>query len=483
MKKLLTLTPLLIIFMIPGFSQLRNYKLSDYHPPQYELLKIDLKTNIEGSNFANNYKYESDSKVKNRENTFRGMLIADSYYEYYSPLRQDMIGSLIRADFNFTNEEKGSNDYEESALNRMLDVYGDHLRYFTSNKFWGLSYRLSTNYSEYTRTDNNPVGNLNGNKAKTENDYFRIYFSLPLSVGKGRVEDVSNAVRAMFMIHQLQKAGYISGDITDEKITNLADKLVKLENTRFFDSRIKRMDDFVAVDSLLREEGLVTSRKASYFAELSDQWMYTLPRVNSGKKLYTSFEPAIRYRNVHTEFDDESLHVKNNPATLLFHQTVTYEYYKPVNMNLSWGYIVYGGAGIYAGNNKKEKDDSYVIPDIFLRTVGKVKYIPSTRSKFEAEANVKYTHFFDFIEGGDNNNKGYLITSGISFNGYYYLSPRIRIQGTTNLAYNFTKSDLDFKFTHYPDEPIYNPNNSEYNWYRDNKFNFNFNLGVVYKFK
>ena len=95
-------------------------------------------------------------------------------------------------------------------------------------------------------------------------------FAPKLGLGFGRIEDVTDARQAIYMLEALHKNGVLSRQLSNEEVVALAQKISSEKNKRFFDSRLHKIDEISAVDSFFVASKALSKNDASYFTALYD---------------------------------------------------------------------------------------------------------------------------------------------------------------------------------------------------------------------
>ena len=489
MKKLNLLLLSLIIFAINGYCQLENYSLSGYKPPEYKFHSLNVQFDINGNSSFRNVSTETIDGDDLSVNSFGNIIDVDYQFYYNSDKYQTSFYASFATDYHYNKSNNGDKYSKGFRFDRDLDISGTHRNYFTSNKFYGVSYLLSSSLDN-SRARDNQTTNIGSEVVGKDDESlsFRIKAELPISFGLGRIDDVRYAKQALFMLKEMQKQGYVKADLSDEEITKMADKIALLRNKRFFDSRLNQIYQIEQLDSFLKGNDLASTNKASYFATLYDQWQYgPNSTINNGKRLTFSLVPGLYYQSVRAE----SFGVKETklelPLEYWLKGKVDYINSKPINLYWHREYGVTGSVGLYSRTKTDYFDDKYLIAGTSANCYYNVSYTPNTRTYFSAGPSVSYLQQFDFTENEKslNNNKGYQIRSSLSGNANYYLSPKLIISGNMTVNYNYTKEDQYLNlYSLTNDRPYYTPSNYNdmYNWEKQNEFYINYSVKLTYKF-
>lgn len=294
---------------------------------------------------------------------------------------------------------------------------------------------------------------------KMKNNIDRYQFQLPLFYGYGRIERVEDARQMVFLLQDLQKNGRLKKVPTGEDIIALSETASIIKNKRFFDSRIRKIEELKAMDAKLKELGLITDDDITYYTSLNDMWNYGDQFVRlSGYRFYVGAVPdylnikTYTFSEFHSESNNTSQEVTidqtqtNAVNRILF--TVGFEYQKPVKQK--WQYWL--DAGVQAGPSKiNNKLNDVVWNDTTIETSLKMTdfittvetgfgLFPNTRTYLALSASGYYNYdkgkYYVNETGQDSKNNYY--EASLNLTGYYYISPKLRL----NVRYNYMFSHL-----------------------------------------
>ncbi len=170
-----------------------------------------------------------------------------SQVSYFNSGSKHEIQKQNSASFDYSNNNRIYNGLNFTEINISLGAGQNYYKYF--NNEYSFSYRNST--------QNNSMGNYN----------------LSLGKGKGRLEYVTDAVTAMFLLNDLKKKAGI-GTYSNEQIEQIARGITTIRNTRFIDYRYRLIDQLTLLDSTLKLNGITPNNMIRYFTTLNDNWLY-----------------------------------------------------------------------------------------------------------------------------------------------------------------------------------------------------------------
>jgi hypothetical protein len=117
--------------------------------------------------------------------------------------------------------------------------------------------------------------NTNTNE-KEESDNISVDNELSLGFGIGRIENVSDARLALYILDDLNKFNRLSKIPTQEEVFEFADFLTKEFNKRIIDDRIKQIEQSMAIDSFLISKGWVSKNDGLFFGLVKDNCMNSI---------------------------------------------------------------------------------------------------------------------------------------------------------------------------------------------------------------
>lgn len=131
---------------------------------------------------------------------------------------------------------------------------------------------------------NSEIGANKGQQANMglsgENKNNETFYSVSLNpyagVGQGRLEFVSNAQMALFILEDLKEAGKIKGTVSKELTYKFTDLITQLYNTRVFDFRKRRNYEVAKIDSFLRQNKIISSTDVNTYNIIADNWNYAI---------------------------------------------------------------------------------------------------------------------------------------------------------------------------------------------------------------
>ncbi len=262
------------------------------------------------------------------------------------------------------------------------------------------------------------------------NKWLDLSLSPAFLIGKGRIEDVSDAWHTIRILKEFSRINVLEKNPTHEDIVEIAKTLSRTRYNRIFDSRIKIKERIKAIDKKIKERKLARNRDVDYFTSLYDMFLYGIYfKRYSGSYFSGGLRPLISYNKSVGTQDISSF---SYGAGLL----LKYEYRKPLNQ--FWQFDFFAGISSFYqkfyNNYEGNKNRSSIIitsPEINAS----IAYYPSSRSRFKSSLNLSYYNIA-WLNKDENtvSNNNFLVAFLNSFS--YYVSPRARIDFNFDIYYN-----------------------------------------------
>jgi hypothetical protein len=451
-----------------GLGQYNNFNLSDYKLPDLKRKTLDTYFNLSGNNgtikFNTNY-YGDNSHQKTNSNTLNGDIRLNYSSFINSPTLQRE--SNLSTQFSILNEHKKTSstllnsgygyggydytNYDNEAVQKSLHYY-PAIRYSLINRnYYKPNYFHETNvvvnYSFYRLKSTRKDQSENYTDTHTTNN-FAAY--LPLKIGIGRIEPIQDARHALYILEELKKANRLSADLSNEEIIQLASHISQLKNERFFDTRVRQMQEIESIDSFMVANNYIAQQDARYFTTLTDIWMYgNQPQRNSGTRISAALYPGYSFANQKgiSEGDFEG-ELKQSANAFYIHGG--FEFLREKPMNLYWQNTI--SLNAYAGTIRGNYQTSFGVDELtinmpnllfsFAQTIG---YYPNTRTDFQFSYSARYLQMIDNNKNDESilgmEGKGVAAGAHLSIN--YYVTPRLRINAVTALRYMWQDNYLN----------------------------------------
>jgi len=430
MKKVTTLIAFMFVFIQLSFPQLnsiKDYPLKDYIAPDIKYRLLDLGTGI--------YSNGVQRTTENNPYSFSSNIDLD-YYQYINTSAFQG-ASNIQLDSRYHFNKLVKNDTVKISNNYMrIDLIygGQNLFYFSDKKFIGVS--------GFANFQSQPLDNQSGENGFSD-QYYHINLTPYLSIGKGRIQPVQSARKAIDILHALQKCQRL-GIFPD---TFMIDSLARVANRivykRFYDNRFKEIYQLEQLDHAIQDMGLVDTADIVYFAHLNDIWNYAYDfNRGSGVRYEGGLIPLFNYTYGTTEIQQDGEDNSSQKTILDYglYGFFSFNRMKPINYAWQSNLMIDLTLGINRreGSTKtnSEEDEIYEYDYTNLKSVLNASwqfgYFPNTRTfmGLTPYAAVSFTSDTDF------SNDTFGFNAGILLSAYYYVSPRLRLSFSGRFYYN-----------------------------------------------
>ena len=391
------------------YPELDTFNLKNYILPVLKYDRLDFSFFL-NSNNDSNFRYTKD----NNEFEINSGIYLSNYSYRNSP----------RLQFRGNNSLYLSGGYE-----KRYDLHSDELQKnkgVESELDIDNSFRFYNNSKRFFEFDFK--SNLNIKDGKYRRFYINDYnkgtaFSVNLGfyIGYGRIEDVTDAWRAIRMLKDFKRIGKLTKLPNGEDVTTLANALAKSRNFRIFDNRVKRTEQLKAIDEVIFDRNLVNNNDIAYFASLYDLfslYQYYEPRRSTGNIVSIGLIPYYNVFNSKGEINRDfsgyglSFELKN-------------EYYKPINMfyQFDFGYSLVATYSNSINTLNTISPDKYIL--VNPRIFADFSYFPSTRTVLTSKFSIGYTK--DFKLDSEVKSNTFILNSAWRNRLTYYLSPRSKM--------------------------------------------------------
>jgi len=417
-------------------AQDKNFDLSKYKFPDYKRHELELNFNSDG--YGRKNKTESPEYLNNGVNSnyvssfYNAHSSAKLNYNYYflNRKRIDYLHSSFSGNYSYSSSSNTSNKLKDYSQSFDLSLNGSRTFYLNDNKLFleGMS-----DLSLYQDNSKNKVDNQVQAKYLSSN----LNLSVGVGVGKGRMEMVSDLWQAHYILEKLKKEKLLSKELTTENVYEFAYLASSLKNKRFFDARIRKIAELQSLDSLLRNQRLIVNSDIRYFTRLNDYWSYgNFPDRKSGRvlKFWISPEYARMYNK--TSSNNSLISYKTSLySNLSFNCSRQLNLYweRRVNVLLSYESVIDISGSFY---------NSYLKNNFNPNVNFGLGYFPDSRTSISGYLGYNGQNLF-VSNAATVLPKTWINSIYFDLSGYYYLSPRLQINGSFRLSY----SDKGYKST------------------------------------
>jgi hypothetical protein len=474
MKKIMPFIVFLCCFGTVLHAQLDTFNLSRYKLPDIKFRQLDLRYNLSGNN--------SLSKNKSTFNSSKFSTIAatnDLNIAYRSYRNSEHLQNEQEFTIGFGSEFKNNKDedeitYKYSNVNPVLQFNSDNRFYNQHQFFFETDFHIYGS-GNWEKTDDKVYYSL------TKSDNISADIEVPLLIGHGRIEQIQDARLAIYILEELQKAGRISRVPGGEELMEFSRLISTMKNERYFDYRIKKMEEIEKVDSFLQAKGIITLADARYFTIVNDNWDYAQgPIRESGKRLSGGLIPSYSYyySNLNTTYSnpDDTSGQKNKIRVIGIGMQGQYKIEKPVNLHWQRSFLVklsYGYFRNMYSTQIVEESENKSNSDLLVMEAGinyGMGFYPNSRTDISGQVSLDFQHS-NRLESEDRPNaksNGNILTPDFSLVLHYYISPQVRLNINYHINYNYNKDNLRI--------------DEDYMYFKTNSLYQNFNVGLVYSF-
>jgi hypothetical protein len=451
MKKAILPLIICLMFSLPLLGQLSGFNLSEYKLADYKRHELDFRYGAENSLGDNSSFYGYHSRYIRLSQNLGGNYGFSKYTRNYS----SWFYGGISSGYNFYKDE-GDSTFRKYNTYSVSPYFSTHHTFYSDKEYFvqvSMSGQIRHwNSKSIRRQARNGIWSQNTTDISGNTS---VYIRPSIGAGKGRVENVTDAMHAVHVLQYLKNSNRLTREPSGEEILALAKRITGLKNERVLDSRLHLIRELKELDSLLRSVDLLANSDMEYFTALNDMWKFggLQPRY-SGIRAGIYYKPdyTLEKYNFNTDFPDQTIDVENKNRV----------FDNKIEMGLEWAkphghkYQSSLNASIHTNfftkkyNNDKETDKR------LGSTIGySLYYYPSTRTSIGfsnwLSANKSWaTIQKEGLDEADRENWSVATSTTIDVN--YYFSPQLRLNGFLYLnAYYKEKEFVDI----YPRKGIY----------------------------
>ena len=412
---------LFLIVAVKLQAQYKNYNLNSYTNPDYQRKSLDIKFNSSGQFYSN---------PTTSNNNFNGTLGFSFNKTKLSRKVQETLNvgittNISQIRFDSIDNQK-SREYNVGLLfDQKAHYYIDSERFIEISPRINASYRFSKNKKASTEYYNQ------------KNNLFKTELEIDFGIGKGRIENVTDARQAVYILQALHDKKLLKKVLDSGEINELAHQISIIKNKRHFDAREKTIDELTFINNyLISQHYIDTVNTADYFFTLNDFWQNgDLEPRNAGHRFKFGLAPTYIFMQNNTSYQ-ENYHTRSNDVDTKWGGTLYLDYTNEKPLNLKWQrtYNVGMRDGLYR-----------------WRTVGVNQFVTylygefgmgcfvDTRTYIKGQINQNF--FWNHTPLGDKTERENTLTSNtaIAIKGYYFISAQLKIFGEYGLSYNLMR--------------------------------------------
>ncbi len=403
------------------YGQYDSYKLSNYKNPDYKRKSLDIGINSSGD-FSKN--------TSENNNAMDGNLSFSFNQIRNSRKVQDKTNISLSTDASMNRKSNGV-DKKYRNFGTAISLNQKAHYYVVDEKFIEIS----------------PLGNIGYNYDKNRDsstyyiDQYHKKFSgdisVDLGIGQGRIENVTDARQAVYILTELQKKGYLKRQLDQEEIDNFAHQISLIKNKRQYDAREKLIDEITYINKYLVEHGYVDEdNTAEYFLTLNDNWQYgDKDERFSGSRFKFGITPSFNFYDKNLSYKD-NYYPKDKTVDTRWGGGLYVDFTNEKPLNLKWqrSFNIGARSELYRW---KTHECNELLTEIYI-TFAMGCYV-STRTYFEG--NIAQNLYWNKTPRTNKLDKENTLSSKtkMSLKWYYYISAQVRLYGEYNLSYNFNR--------------------------------------------
>ncbi|HAQ20481.1 MAG TPA: hypothetical protein DCR40_14815 [Prolixibacteraceae bacterium] len=434
-----------ITIVLTSQAQDKNFDLSKYKFPDYKSHEMEFSFGSygSGSNFSGFYTPSNNEpgRIIDYRNVYSYTNLNLGYsFTKSNRKRQENINSYFSSTYRFDKSVNENGKRTFSSPGSDFKIYANERYYLTENKWFLEAY-------PYFESEIWSTNEMNPDLTKMERKGVSFSTRLGLGGGIGRIENVSEYWQAYYILEELKKQGSLIRNYEDKDIHEFASLASRLKSMRFFDSRLKKIDEMKSIDSLMHENQLIQNSDISYFATLSDYWNFaSISNRFSGKVLKFLVTPSYGYR-----FTEEIGKSKNTIKNTDIKSELSFNCNK--QLNLFWDRFF----SLNITNITPLNIEEFVIkhPKNYqeISSYFGLGYYPNFRTKFTTQLSYNGSQFLSGLkDDGTKYKKVWSNSIALYSSAYYYISPQLRIEGNISTRYtdkiktNNLRDRLDFTY-------------------------------------
>lgn len=343
--------------------------------------------------------------------------------------------AVLQPQFSFRSQ-KGNVNYpdEKYSIAAIRATYQTTVQTYTGLRFFekGLAFQSSGASEKLKYADSLT------NKERNSN----VSLQFTVGFGKGRLENVTDAQMAYFILNDLQNQKLLTRQFSASDMQGLAKTITNINNTRLFDFRRRRKFELQQIDSFLQQSNLTEKYNIDYFTTLTDNWYYAFnPYRVHGKQQYIKLQPGVGTLNQSTlrKLMNTSSLYKTNVSIYGGQLILGIDDKRAINLKRQFNKGV-SLTTSYNYTNSETVSDGNMIGmskghNTFSRLEGYLEwgFFPGTRT------NVFVTLYNQFLYGYGNNDVGNF--TNLSFIGNYFISYNTRLFVNAGLGASISSSN------------------------------------------
>jgi hypothetical protein len=411
-----------------ALAQYEDFDLSKFKLPEWK--SHALSVTFSGSNSADADKDISMQADPTLEYNSNSLIYGRLTYSYNKNAKnhQRLLYTSMRLNYNSSRTDRNNNYYSSYSFSPDIYLNGTNRQYLNSRAFIETDLLIDINH-RYSRNIHNEV--LPDTTIYKDKDD-RVY--IPIKFGRGRIERVDDARRAIYILEALEKAERINVDIQDVDIIELATLISKLRSERVYDSRLTHTKHIEDLNTFLRSNGYIEQVDARYFTTLNDMWSYSYQDARyAGERISFAVRPGI-----YIDYERDPRHdMFERERYISLDVGMEYQYENPISLYWqesveAWSYASINYLNRFRSNTSQEDKADYTSFNMGL--VRHYTYYPNTRTELDLSYGACFASMIS-RNGEISINDSQLIQGLAAISMVYYISPKLSIRGEWRFDY------------------------------------------------
>lgn len=441
-------------------AQFTDFDLSQYKLPDIRLHRLDATVNF--FNTANSsFSRNPLNTTKTKNNDLNGKLNL-GYYNFRNSEKYQGINMLNAYLYPDRDRYITENNDIKTTSTQIQFMFNGTNRFYNPKLFF---LEVSPSFYYYTDRSNEQI--KNSDVTENRDRLSTTQLSANVSAGYGRIEPVEDLRLAIYILEELQKGGRITDIPPVDVVISMAREISRIKKKRFFDTRLRKIEELHVIDSFLVANDIISSNDIAYFTVLNDNWDYSAgPARETGFALNAGVGNDIMLSRISEKNTINGIDVTDNKYYSNEYEIggfLNVKYAKPLNLYWQTGAGINSFYGIGFTRNPDDKEDPMenYETNIFRTSIsGLLHYLPNSRTSIGLDITGQYDHSYIARTLTELDPDGYRIKSNLfsiisSFNMYYYVSPRLRVQLLTSITGNNSLRKVRFE-TALPEEEYLN---------------------------
>jgi hypothetical protein len=462
-----------------------NYDFKEFKFPEIRFNALDV-----GFGLNSNY----DNFRFNRRNGGRTSFFEnrnDGFYSNFTNTKYTQALHSIRANTNvqfgkFISEFNDSTVLLEKStfvglITNLSGTQRAYLKRSEKQRFWEWNYTLLTSNS-----------NLNQEGRFTslyKENIFSIQAAVPIGIGRGRIEPISDVFVAWFLQKDLLDQGLMTKALSQEKLFELGAIMAGARNTRVLDFRRFRVQQLDRITQWFKENPESADvDNFSIYSAIADNAIYAFLNTRyAGVRKSLKLAPVLDfYQKNYTDDIVEDLTTRFTTYGALFFG----DYLNAKPLSLKWQSDWYWQYGLYA----RSKPNG-IIPelrssqqDLYSFVQHSLGYYPNSRTSINLQSGI-FVHYPILLDNTVRDPEAITLTPYLNLSGRYFLNYNLYIEGAVGTSYTHHFSDFTRSTSNDLGTFLFNPFEirssrslleNQFNAQLYRRFGFNTSLRVVY---